>query len=232
MASTTGIHQDYSVVADISDHEPLLGRPGDVAQKEGESVVRNLITGYQLAALVWSGVLSQPLSLFSPHPMLSISAVLLQVQAALIVQPTVTPAQKHNGARIHAAIQLLSVACFISAFTIIELNKGDHPHFTSPHGILGLTTYICIALQTLGGVVQFFVPSLVLGSVDAGKRLYKYHRIAGYVVLLLEMAVVVAATQTDYNLTTLRIPLWATLVAIVLILAGVGARIKKHKLGF
>jgi hypothetical protein len=164
--------------------------------------------------------------------MLSVSAILLQVQAALIVQPTVTPTQKLNGARIHAAIQLLSVACFISAFTIIELNKGDHPHFTSPHGILGLTTYICIALQTLGGVVQFFVPSLVLGSVDAGKNFYKYHRIAGYVLLLLEMGVVVAATQTDYNLTTLRIPLWATLVAIVLILAGVGARIKKHKLGF
>jgi hypothetical protein len=45
MVSTTGIHQDYTVVADIRENEPLLGRPGDVAQKEGESVVRNVITG-------------------------------------------------------------------------------------------------------------------------------------------------------------------------------------------
>lgn len=45
MASATGIPQDYSEVADVCDNEPLLGRPGDVAQKEGESVVRNLITG-------------------------------------------------------------------------------------------------------------------------------------------------------------------------------------------
>jgi hypothetical protein len=45
MASTADIHQDYSVVPDIRENEPLLGRAGDVAQKAGESVVRNLITG-------------------------------------------------------------------------------------------------------------------------------------------------------------------------------------------
>ena len=45
MASTADNHQDYSEVPDIREDEPLLGRPGDVAQKEGDSVVRNLITG-------------------------------------------------------------------------------------------------------------------------------------------------------------------------------------------
>jgi hypothetical protein len=147
------------------------------------------------------------------------------------LQPTATPQQKLTGTRIHYTIQLLSVILFISAFTIIEINKGSHPHFVSPHGILGLITIITIALQALVGVIQFFVPVTVLGSVDAGKRIYKYHRWSGYVLLLLEMATIVAATQTTYNLAAIHIPLWGVLVSVVLILSGVGARIKKHKLG-
>ena len=120
---------------------------------------------------------------------------------------------------------------FVSAFIIIEVNKGSHPRLVSPHGILGLITYISIVLQAVVGIIQYFCPVTVLGSVDAGKRIYKYHRWSGYVLLLLEMATVVAATQTTYNVTAIHIPLWGVLVSAVLILAGVGARIKKHKLG-
>lgn len=120
---------------------------------------------------------------------------------------------------------------FLSAFTIIEINKGTHPHFISPHGILGLITVILIVIQALVGVFQFFLPVAIFGSVDAGKRIYKYHRWSGYALLLLEMATVVAATQTAYNIEVIHIPLWGVLVSIVLVLAGVGARIKKHKLG-
>jgi hypothetical protein len=86
-------------------------------------------------------------------------------------------------------------------------------------------------LQALVGIFQFFVPVTVFGSVDGGKRIYKYHRWSGYVLLLLEMATVVAATQTSYNIAAIHIPLWGVLVSVVLILAGKGARIKKHKLG-
>jgi isoprenylcysteine carboxyl methyltransferase (ICMT) family protein YpbQ len=72
----------------------------------------------------------------------------------------------------------------------------------------------------------------ILGSADAGKRLYKYHRHFGYTVLFLELATVAAATQTTYNVTVLHIPLYGVLVAAVLVVAGVGARIKKHRLGY
>ncbi|KAG0155202.1 hypothetical protein PDIDSM_776 [Penicillium digitatum] len=239
MASTTGIPQPPATIVSRED-EPLLGRPGDVTQNPNESFYRNLFTGtasvaqagiWILAALVWQGVLSLPLSLFTPHPLLGSSALLLQVQAALILQPTTTPQQKRIGTRIHYVLQLLSVVLFVSAFVIIELNKGSHPHFVSPHGLLGLVTYIAIVLQAVVGVIQFSLPVTILGSVDAGKRIYKYHRWSGYVLLLLEMATVVAATQTTYNVTAIHIPLWVVLVSVVLILAGVGARIKTHKLG-
>ncbi|KAJ5799617.1 uncharacterized protein N7518_001685 [Penicillium psychrosexuale] len=240
MASATGIPQAHPVTIESREDEPLLGRPGDVTQKPEEAIYRNLFTGtasvaqagiWILAALVWQGVLSQPLSLFTPHPLLGSSALLLQVQAALILQPTATPQQKRTGIHIHYSFQLLSVVLFVSAFVIIEVNKGSHPHFVSPHGILGLVTYIAIVLQAVVGVIQYFVPVTVLGSVDAGKRIYKYHRWSGYVLLLLEMATVVAATQTTYNLMAIHIPLWGVVVAAIFILAGVGARVKKHKLG-
>jgi hypothetical protein len=163
--------------------------------------------------------------------LLNSSALLLQVQAALILQPTATPQQKLTGTRIHYAIQLLSVVLFVSAFVIIEINKGSHPHFVSAHGILGLITYISIVLQALVGLAQFLFPTIIFGSVEAGKRIYKYHRWSGYVLLLLEMTTVVAATQTTYNKAALHIPLWGVLVSAVLILSGVSARIGKHKLG-
>jgi len=207
-----------------------------------------------LAALVWSNILTQPVSLFTAHPVCSLpnprskrtqslylttdfsqllatSGLLLQIQAAFILQPTTTPQQKLLGTRIHYSIQIVSIVCFLGAFTVIEVNKGDHAHFVSPHGILGLLTVVFIVLQALIGVIQFFLPVTALGSLDAGKRVYKYHRWTGYVLLLLESATILAATQTGYNLAVLGIPTWAVLVAIVLTLSGVGARIKKHKLG-
>jgi hypothetical protein len=175
-----------------------------------------------LAYSVWS--------LTNPQ-LLASTALLLQVQAALILQPTATPDQKVLGTRIHYTIQLLSILCFLSAFTVIEINKGDHPHFVSPHGILGLTTIILVVLQASFGVIQFFFPVPILGSVDAGKRVYKYHRWTGYVLLLLEVSTVLAATQTPYNLNAIHIPTWGVAIAVILILLGVGARIRKGKLG-
>ena len=48
MASTAAIHESYLVTADLPEGEPLLGRPGDVVQKESESIGRNLITGERI----------------------------------------------------------------------------------------------------------------------------------------------------------------------------------------
>ena len=128
-------------------------------------------------------------------------------------------------------LQLVSVLAFLSGLTIIEINKGDHPRFTSVHGVTGLVTYITIALQSLGGVVQYFLPAQVLGSVERGKRVYKYHRVLGYVLLVLELATIVAATQTTFNVNLLKIPFLPVVGASVLLLVGVASRISRRKLG-
>ncbi len=97
---------------------------------------------------------------------------------------------------------------------------------------MGLVTYVLIFLQALVGFAQFYIPKQVFGSVEKGKAVYKYHRMSGYAILLLGLATVCAATQTDYNKDVLGIQLWAVIVAGVLVIAGVGSRIKKQKVGF
>jgi Eukaryotic cytochrome b561 len=115
---------------------------------------------------------------------------------------------------------------------VIEVNKFNHngTHFESPHAILGLTTYILLAIQTFVGFTQYFTPQLY-GSGERAQSLYKWHRISGYVVLAFLLATISAATQTDFNKTTLDIKLWAVLISAALVLIGVLPRIKKQKLG-
>jgi len=101
----------------------------------------------------------------------------------------------------------------------------------SSHAILGLIVYIIVAVQALIGFTQYFVPGLYGGEENA-KKLYKYHRASGYVVLVLMLATVCAATQTDFNKNVLEMQLWAVIVASVVILIGIVPRIKKQKFGF
>lgn len=162
------------------------------------------------------------------------AGVLLTTQAILLLQPTHTPTQKSRGALAHASFIFLAASLFIIGLTIVELQKKTKhiPHFSSPHAILGLITYILITLQALLGISQFFVPRLVFGSVERGKKAYKYHRVLGYVVLVMQLATIAAATQTGFNKEVWRVRLWTVLLAALLVVAGVGARVKKHKMVF
>lgn len=120
----------------------------------------------------------------------------------------------------------------IAGLVVIEYNKIAHngTHFVSAHAILGLITYIFLLIQALVGFTAYFVPKLY-GSVDQAKSLYKWHRISGYIIFVLLLATVAAATQTDFNKNVLDIKLWAVLISAVLVLVGVLPRIKKQKLG-
>jgi Eukaryotic cytochrome b561 len=162
------------------------------------------------------------------------AGVLLITQAILVLQPTATPKQKTTGTHIHFGLNLAGTVALIAGLIIIEMNKASHPEtrFQSPHGVMGLVTLILIIVQALIGFAQFYIPSTVLGSVENGKKLYTYHRMSGYVILLMLLATVCAATQTDFNKNKLHIRLWAVLVASILVVVGVVPRIKKHKFGF
>lgn len=182
---------------------------------------------------IWAAVFEHEVIFFDVHPLLNSSAVLLLTQATLVLQPTASQKQKIQGTYVHSALNFVGVAALIAGLVVIEMNKASHPEtrFTSVHGIMGLVTYILIFIQALVGVAQFYLPETAFGSVDTAKSVYKYHRSSGYVILLMMLGTICAATQTTFNKNVLHIRLWAVLVASVLVIAGVAPRIKKHKLG-
>jgi len=96
---------------------------------------------------------------------------------------------------------------------------------------MGLITYILVMLQAAVGVAQYFLPVQIFGSVENGRKVYRWHRMSGYLLLLLELATIAASTKTYFNKAELHIPFSAILAGAVLVVAGVGARIKKRKLG-
>lgn len=92
-------------------------------------------------------------------------------------------------------------------------------------------TYILLLLQAFVGATQFFLPGLYGGEQNA-KALYKYHRVGGYVTLVLMLATVCAATQTGFNVNVLGMQLWAVVVASVLVLVGIVPRMRLSKFGW
>lgn len=150
----------------------------------------------------------------------------------MILQPTHTQTQKRQGTILHSLINGAGFLALLVGLIIVEVNKVQSHigHFESPHAILGLITSILLVLQVLVGLTQYYFPG-VYGGVSNAKKLYRYHRMAGYLILVLALATIAAATKTFYVMKFLHIHLWAVLVAEVLILAGVLPRIKKQKLG-
>lgn len=167
-----------------------------------------------------------------PPQLLNITALLLTTQAILLLQPTHTPHQKSTATHIHAILNSTATLALLAAFIIIEYNKFAHdaPHFTSIHGKLGLISYSLFMLQAVVGLTQYYTPSLY-GGVSGAKKVYKYYRMSGYVGLVLGFATVCAATQTGTGGDALGLRLWVVLVTSALVVVGVGARVKKVKLG-
>ncbi|ODQ54702.1 hypothetical protein SAICODRAFT_17699 [Saitoella complicata NRRL Y-17804] len=224
---------------DDSDATPLLG----TAHQEPHQPLRlNLILGSapiaQLGAwlfllVVWYELLTNKLLLASLHPLGNSLLLLLLVNSILLLQPTHTPEQKRTGTWGHATLNGAALGVGVVAAVAMIVHKQintDHPHFESVHARFGVATYLLLLGQALVGVVQYFLPNLI-GGVDNGKKLYKYHRVGGYVVLGMVLVTAVLGTQTDWirSLWDVR---WVWIVAVVLILVGIVPRINPHKFQF
>lgn len=150
-----------------------------------------------------------------------------------MVQPTHTAQQKKEGTYAHAALNDIGVLAAIAGLVVIEYNKISHngTHFESAHARLGLVAYILVILQVLVGFTQYFTPGLYGGEANA-KSLYKYHRAGGYITTVVMLATICAATYTTYNVNVMKIQLWAVVVASVLVVLGVAARVRLSKFGW
>jgi len=231
-------------VTEGAEDEPLLARPGDVlVMSEGQSLATNLVQGTAplaqigglvLLLVVWASIFMHKMIIFDGHPMLNSLGILFAIEAVLVLQPTglYNLVQKKRAAYVHAILVLLAAASFISAVTIVLWHKQHShiPHLESIHSKFGLTTYIIIVLQALVGFTQLFLPSLYGGEENA-KKIYKYHRVFGYgVVLPLLLVTVILATKTYYGEHVLKIKTWAVVLASIAIVAGIYPRVKVSKL--
>lgn len=63
-----------------------------------------------LTALVWASVLENDVIFFSYHPLLNSAAVLLLIQATLVLQPTAAQKDKIQGTYVHSVLNTLGVA--------------------------------------------------------------------------------------------------------------------------
>jgi len=223
------------------EQEPLLGHRDSEDENVGAGLALNLISGtatiaqiggVALVVGIWVSVFSNPLLLFSAHPLLNSVGVALLLESALLLQPTHTQKQKRYGAIVHSALNGTAFVLMYAALIVIILSKVQHHgyHFESAHAKLGLITYILLFIQATVGMVQFYFPGL-LGGVDNAKAIYKYHRISGYLIFVFIIATAISVTYTPYVANVLKLSTSFVAATSALVLIGVLPRVKLHKLG-
>lgn len=185
-----------------------------------------------MLTLVGIGIAKHPIMLVTGHPISQAAGIFFLIQSILVLQPTRLAKQKTDGQRWHAIFHVFSFLSFVAGVTVIEYNKLSNglAHFHSVHAYIGVITYGVLAFQYIFGLTMWAIPVLY-GGEDNAKRMWKFHRWSGYLLLLLLLASVISATRTDYVLNVLKISTIGMSVLSATILIAVIPRISARKLG-
>ncbi|KAI7875605.1 hypothetical protein K492DRAFT_173199 [Lichtheimia hyalospora FSU 10163] len=185
--------------------------------------------------LVVSVLVRIPFNLFTYHPIFMTLFIICCTEGVVLLQPTRTPQEKKRGLRHHAIVQAIGYTSAIVGFTTIVYNKvvSDKEHFTSLHGQLGLALFCYLFCQSLFGLLISYLPTLVFGNVATAKRLWKFHRMTGYLLLVLVWLTAQLGVRADYMINNLWSDklMWLHWVALLLVAVGVVARIRLWKWG-
>lgn len=232
------------------EYQPLIGNPHATEDNKKFSLAKDVVSNayHRKAALavqggllillisILYGLFSHPIIFFfAGHPILNSLGLVALAQALLITQPPpISSEHKTVGGQIHGILNTTSVVLFLGGFSFIFYNKHIHnaDHITTWHALFGIVTYSLLVLAMLVGVAQFWAPVLVFGSVDRAKSVYKYHRIAGYIILALITSTILLALDSDYNNNLLHIPYWSVVPALALVFGGLVYGMNPAKLGF
>lgn len=126
-------------------------------------------------------------SLFSWHPFLmTLAFSFFMTEAIMVFSPDslLHSLSRKARTRAHWVLQLLAVLCALLGLGIIYTSKvyQEKPHFSTWHGLVGLLTVLCTAVQNLGGVTLLY-PKLVQRWTLATRKLY--HATSGLLGYLL-----------------------------------------------
>ncbi|KAI9452316.1 hypothetical protein F5148DRAFT_512976 [Russula earlei] len=177
-----------------TDTDPLMGTNDDHPKDEyrrGDSLALYVALTSALVLLLttWTIILSndpKTLSWFAFHPSLNTFAVLCFTYGVLTLQPTSQPKTKAEGLDRHQTAMGIGLTSILLGTTAIYNQKASHhaPHITSWHATFGLTTVSWLILQALIGGGSVWFGGAAFGGGQKAKRVWKYHRLSGYILLL------------------------------------------------
>lgn len=102
----------------------------------------------------------------------------------------------------------------------------------SVHAYFGIFTFSFLFVQLLFGIVIAYAP-VVVGGTPHAKSLWKYHRISGYVLLVLIWATAQLGAHADFMVDNFPKPklLWLYWVSLALVAIGIAQRTDVSKWG-
>lgn len=125
---------------------------------------------------------------------------------------------------VHEGFQLLGSLSILIGASAIFYNKILHsaPHFTSWHGLFGLISTCVILVQAFFGMLIGFETSrdYILGD-SVGRKLWKFHRLSGYLLIFLMTITVLTVTKADWVImVTTKWSIWVLTISPIVALIG------------
>ena len=146
------------------------------------------------------------LPLFGYHPILQSLSLILLVQSLVTLQPTTAqdPRRKKAALNLHQIVNLVLLLPILTIGASIMWYLHDQPeaqHWISWHGILGAVALAWAYVQALIGGLSVWFKGSLLGGENRAKRLWKWHRLSGYLLLVLFFVVYfLGATKTAWTI--------------------------------
>jgi len=159
-------------------------RPGD-----NVAFYTALASAVILLLSTWSIILSndpKALSWFAFHPTFSTLAVLCFTFGIITLQPASHPETRAAGLKRHQIANIMGLISILVGAPAILVYKTSHgaPHFTTWHGTFGVITVSCLIVQGAVGAGSVWFGGVAFGGGQKAKRVWKYHRVLGYILLL------------------------------------------------
>ncbi|KAI8142186.1 eukaryotic cytochrome b561-domain-containing protein [Fennellomyces sp. T-0311] len=220
------------------ERTPLIqDQPSPEVMKRGDAILATT-TNFGLAlfvTIVISVLVRIPYGPFTWHPIFAVLFIVFTTEGVSLLQHTSTAEQKKKGLRWHATVQSFAYLFAIAAFVAIVYNKTIHnkDQFDSVHSQFGLTVFIYLLLQVIFGLTIAYVPNL-FGGVAKAKQLWKFHRMSGYLLLVLVWITALLGAHTDTMYNNLPKPglVWGYYIALILVAVGIAGRVRFSKWGF
>lgn len=194
-----------------------------------------------MVSYTWFLVLaSDPLSkgAFAFHPPLQILAIAFFSYGILTLQPTslAQPEAKAKGFSRHQLLMFFfgfpCIACGTFAIWYAHGHGTGHAHHAKTwHGTFGITALSWMGFQIIFGAGSVWFGGRLFG--ENPKRMYKYHRVSGYLLMVLFLVVIhMGGAWSDFSLNngSVLMRFIAYLVSPVLIITGIASRIRFDKM--